>query len=83
MTNEVSNDTEVFYAKRFDIIVGDYVLTDDHRMGTREAINRAGLKTDPVSREFCPHQWIGQDGYVDQELADMYPLSALAALTTD
>jgi hypothetical protein len=77
MTKEVSNDTEVFYAKRFDITVGDYVLTDDHRMGTREAINRAGLKTDPVSRAFCPHQWIGQDGYVDQELARKHPPSLL------
>ena len=73
MTNEVSNDTEVFYAKRFDIAVGDYVLTDDHRKGTREAINRAGLKIEPFSQAFCPHQWIGQDGYVDLELSRKHP----------
>ena len=83
MTNEVSNDTEVFYGKRFDMTVVDYVPTDDPRMGTREAIQRAGLKIDPLSQAFCPHQWIGRDGYVDQALVDMYPLSARAALTTD
>jgi hypothetical protein len=44
-------------------------------MGTREAIHRDGLKIDPVSRSFCPREWVGPDGYVDLELSRKYPRS--------
>jgi hypothetical protein len=69
----MTNDTGVFYGKRFDPNVVDYVSTGDPRMGTREALERAGLKIDPMSLAFCPHQWIGRDGYVDPALERQHP----------
>jgi hypothetical protein len=34
---------------------------------------KSGRKLDPMSRYFCPHQWLDADGFVSQELADQYP----------
>jgi hypothetical protein len=65
----MTNDTEVFYGKRFDRQVMDYVSTGDPRMGTREAIHRSGMIIDPMSQAFCPHEWLDENGYVDPTLA--------------
>lgn len=70
----VQNDTEVFYAVRVDSRTGEQDRTDP-RMGTREAIHKRGLQADPVSRSFCPHQWLDADGFVSQELARLHPYS--------
>lgn len=70
----VQNDTEVFYAVRVDPRTREQDRTDP-RMGTREAIHKRGLQADPVSRSFCPHQWLDADGFVNQELARLHPYS--------
>ena len=67
----VENDTEVFYEVRVEPLTGDHIYTD--RTGTRAAIYKIGRKLDPMSRYFCPHQWLDADGFVSQELADQYP----------
>jgi len=59
---KIKNDTEVFYADGGGIW-----------KGTREAIHAEGLKIDPMSQDFCPHQWLGDDGFIDPELARKYP----------
>jgi hypothetical protein len=46
---EINNDTEVFYA------VGGGIWK-----GTRKAIHAKGLKIDPLSQDFCPHQWLDE-----------------------
>jgi hypothetical protein len=56
----MTNDTEVFYAKRFDPQSGTYVWAD--RTGTREAIHRDGFVIDPMSQAFCPYEWLDGRG---------------------
>jgi hypothetical protein len=73
MTNDTINDTAVFYSLLFDRNVLDYVPNGDPRMRTREAIEGGGGKVDPRSLQYCPHQWIGRDGYVDPALARQHP----------
>jgi hypothetical protein len=58
---EINNDTEVFYA------VGGGIWK-----GTRKAIHAKGLKIDPLSQDFCPHQWLDESGFVDPELMRKY-----------
>jgi hypothetical protein len=67
----VENDMEVFYEVRVEPLTGEQFYTD--RTGTRAAIYKSGRKLDPMSRYFCPHQWLDADGFVSQELADQYP----------
>jgi len=67
----MTNDTEGFYAKRFDVTVGDFVLTN--QTGTRAAIHRDGLVIDPKSQAFCPHEWINDRGYISLELSQKHP----------
>jgi hypothetical protein len=78
MTN-VTNDRRTFYAVSIDSLTGEAKLLD--RRGTIEAIHRDGLKIDPISEAWCPHQWLDESGYYDPQLARKHPLSALAALT--
>jgi hypothetical protein len=76
MTNiaaEITNDTEVFDAMRFDAVSGDMVWTG--RVGTREAIRREKLAVDPGSWKFCPHQWLDDRGFVDRDLSRKHPCS--------
>jgi len=56
---EVRNDTPVYH-----------VLDGGPWSGTREAICAKGLEIDPhwQCRGYCPHQWLGQDGFIDPEL---------------
>ena len=61
----MTNNVEVFYAKRCDPNVVDYVSTGDPRMGTREAIHRDGMVIAPMSQAFCPREWLDEHGYVD------------------
>jgi hypothetical protein len=68
---DITNDTEIFDAMRFDAVSGDMVWTG--RVGTREAIRRAKLAIDPGSWNFCPHQWLDDRGFVDRELSRKYP----------
>ena len=59
---EITNDTEVFYA------VGGGIWK-----GTRRAIYAKGLKIDPLSQDFVPHQWLDESGFIDPELARKHP----------
>ena len=68
---EITNDTEVFDAMRFDIVSGDMVWTG--REGTREAIRREKLAVDQLSWKSCPHQWLDERGFVDRELSRKHP----------
>jgi hypothetical protein len=70
---EITNDTEVFDAMRFDVTSGDMVWTG--RMGTRDAIRQEKLAIDPGSWKFCPHQWLDERGFVDRELSRKHPHS--------
>jgi len=70
---EITNDTEVFDAMRFDAVSGDMVWTG--RMGTREAIHREKLAIDQGSWKYCPHQWLDERGFVDRELSRRHPHS--------
>jgi hypothetical protein len=67
----MTNDTAVFDAMWFDIQAGDNVWTG--RTGRREAIQRDGYSIDPMSLNYCPHEWIDSRGYVDQDLAQDAP----------
>jgi hypothetical protein len=67
----MTNDTAVFDAMRFDIKSGTDVWT--RSTGTREAISRDGLRSDPMSLNYCPHEWINDRGYVDLDLAYLHP----------
>jgi hypothetical protein len=68
---EITNDTQVFDAMRFDVVSGDMVWTG--RVGTREAIGREKLAVDPGSWKRCPHQWLDERGFVDRELSRKHP----------
>ena len=70
---EISNDTEVFDAMRFDVVSGDMVWTG--QMGTHDAIRQEKLAIDPGSWSFCPHQWLDERGFVDRELSRKHPRS--------
>lgn len=70
-STEITNDTEVFDAMRFDRVTGDMVWTG--QVGTREAIRREKLAVDPVSWMFCPHQWLNDRGFLDLELSRRHP----------
>jgi hypothetical protein len=59
------NDTPVYDAVRLDPISGEKIGAG--RIGKREAIQRDGLDLDRASLAYCPHEWIGSDGYVDLE----------------
>ena len=56
----MKNDTAVFAAMRFDALAGKNVWTG--LTGTRQAIRRDGYCIDPLSLNFCPHQWIDSQG---------------------
>jgi len=60
------NDVAVYDALRFD---SDAERSWTGRLGTREAIQRDKLTFDPVSRSYCPHEWLDEYGYVDLDLA--------------
>ena len=67
----VENDREVFYEVRVDPLTGEHIYTD--RTGTREAIHKSGRQLDPMSQAWCPQQWLDDDGFVSQELAEANP----------
>jgi hypothetical protein len=69
----MKNDTAVFAAMVFDAEAGENVWIG--LTGTREAIQRDGYSIDPISMNFCPHQWIDARGYVDLDLARNAPLA--------
>ena len=62
----MKNDTAVFAAMRFDPESGRNIWTG--LRGTREALQRDGFCIDPISMDFCPHEWIDSKGYVDLDL---------------
>jgi hypothetical protein len=61
----MKNDTAVFAAMRFDPQTGQSVWVG--LTGTRQAIRRDGYCIDPMSLNFCPHEWIDSRGYLDLE----------------
>lgn len=63
----MQNDTEIFYAMRFNIVSGQHEWTG--KTGKREAIVRDGLTIELPSVGYCPHEWIDGNGYVDPALA--------------
>ena len=67
----MTNDMQVFYAMRVDQVTGNFEPVG--RAGTVEAIRRDGLQIDPVSENWCPHEWLDGHGYVDLELAREHP----------
>jgi hypothetical protein len=67
----MKNDTAVFAAMRFDALAGKNVWTG--LTGTRQAIRRDGYCIDPLSLNFCPHQWIDSQGYLDPEFVRDVP----------
>ena len=69
----MKNDTAVFGAMCVDAQTGEGVWTGF--TGTREAIRRDGYTIDPISLNFCPHEWIDSRGYVDLDLAQNAPLA--------
>jgi hypothetical protein len=69
----MKNDTAVFAAMCFDVERGESVWVG--LTGTREAIQRDGYSIDPISLNFCPHQWIDSRGYVDLDMAANAPLA--------
>jgi len=69
----MKNDTAVFAAMGFDSLSGENVWTG--LTGTREALLRDGYSIDPISLNFCPHEWIDSRGYVDLDLARNAPLA--------
>jgi hypothetical protein len=71
---DMKNDTAVFAAMRFDALAGKNVWTG--LTGTRQAIRRDGYCIDPLSLNFCPHQWIDSRGYVDLESVGDAPAEA-------
>ncbi|MCG2626668.1 hypothetical protein L6654_08540 [Bradyrhizobium sp. WYCCWR 13023] len=68
----IKNDTEIYYAVRVDPRTGELDRSET-RMGTREAILKRGLRIDPASQSFCPHEWLDADGFVSQDLAKLHP----------
>jgi hypothetical protein len=71
----MKNDTAVFAAMRFDADAGENTWTG--LRGTREALLRDGYSIDPLSMDFCPHQWIDKMGYVDLDLTRATPLAEI------
>ena len=71
----MKNDTAVFAAMRFDAEAGGNVWTG--LRGTREALQRDGFSIDPISMDFCPHEWIDSKGYVDLDLTRTTPLAEI------
>ncbi|OAF13677.1 hypothetical protein AYJ54_43520 [Bradyrhizobium centrolobii] len=67
----MTNDTAVYDAVRLNVDTGQREWID--RMGRRDAIARDGLEIDLASLAYCPHEWIGSDGYVDVNLAKQHP----------
>ncbi|MGA2054400.1 MAG: hypothetical protein ABSG88_03765 [Bradyrhizobium sp.] len=67
-TDEIANDTEVFYPSNGSIW-----------KGTRIAIHAIGLNIVPDSQDFAPHQWLNEDGFIDPELARQYSYPHQAA----
>ena len=67
----MTNDTQVFYAMRVDQVAGKFEPVG--RAGTVEAIRRDGFQIDPMSENWCPHEWLDEHGYVDLELARKHP----------
>jgi hypothetical protein len=68
-TTEVTNDTKVFYAMRYDHRMGEYVW--GHRVGIAEAIHRECLRIGDCPG-WAPHQWL-KGGFVDLELSNKHP----------
>jgi hypothetical protein len=68
-TREVTNDTYVYDAMRYDHRAGENVWT--LRVGTAEAIRREGLVVGGSMRG-APHQWL-KNGFVDLELSKKHP----------
>jgi hypothetical protein len=62
----MTNDTEISDAMRLDRRTGESHWTG--RTGTPHAIHRDGYTIDPLSRAYCPHEWIDEHGYVDLKL---------------
>jgi hypothetical protein len=73
----MENDTKVFYAMRANGLTGE--MEPVGRAGTIEAIHRDGFKIDPMSENYCPHEWLDDRGYVDLELARKHPYPVQAA----
>jgi hypothetical protein len=71
----MKNDTAVFAAMLFDAQTGENVWTG--LRGTREALMRDGYSIDPISLDFCPHQWLDNKGYVDLNSARTTPLAEI------
>jgi hypothetical protein len=69
----MKNDTAVFAAMVFDAEMGENVWVG--LTGTREAIQRDGYSINPISLNFCPHEWIDSNGYVDLDLQRHAPLA--------
>jgi hypothetical protein len=60
------NDTAVFAAMLFDPQTGENVSP---------APVRYGYSINPISLNFCPHEWIDSRGYVDLDFAGNAPLA--------
>jgi hypothetical protein len=72
----MKNDNAVFAAMIADAQTGESVWTG--LVGTPDAILRDGYTIDPISMNFCPHDWIGSRGYVG--LDDLTPNAPLAEM---
>ncbi len=77
----MKNDTAIFAAMRFDAEAGGNVWTG--LRGTREALLRDGYSIDPISMDFCPHEWIDSNGYVDLDVTRTTPLAEILPHGTD
>ena len=71
----MTNDTQVFYAMRVNSVTGQ--LEPIGRAGTVEAIRRDSFQIDPMSENYCPHEWLDEHGYVGLELARKNPLPSV------
>ena len=69
----MKNDTAVFAAMVFDAEMGENVWVG--LPGPREAIQRDDYSINPISLNFCPHEWIDSNGYVDLDLQRNAPLA--------
>jgi len=56
------NDTAVYHALKWDSQHGDNVWVVG-KIGTREAVIKAGLKPDEAYVLWCPHEWL-ENGWV-------------------
>jgi hypothetical protein len=64
----MTNDTEIFDAMHLDRRTDAFGPQERARTGTPDAIHRDGYTIDPLSRSYCPHEWINEHGYVDLQL---------------